>query len=403
MTQAIKLRIDELPPYPLGRIAEEVQALRLRGVDVLDLSQVNIDLAPPQRALDKLVQASLRPQNHRYSSSQGIQKLREAVAEWYQAKFDVAISAAHEVVVTFGIKEGISHLLMTTLQTGDNVIVPTPAYPVHRAGVFLAGGNFIGLDLPIAASGILAGKSAEGDQFFAALEHSILQTWPRPRAMILSFPHNPTTTVVDHEFFERLVDFAVHNNLILIHDFAYAGLGLNYQLPSLLSVPRAKECAIEFCSLSKSYSSPGWRVGFGVGNAQLVSALKRMKSYVDFGIFQPLQIAAIETLADRDQYAKEIQNVYQSRRDLLVSGLSELGFEVTPAHAGLLVWAKIPQKFREQGSAEFARMLLESNAVAICPGLGFDPAARDYARFALVENESRLTRALELIRNFIEK
>ncbi|MCB0325517.1 MAG: aminotransferase class I/II-fold pyridoxal phosphate-dependent enzyme [Bdellovibrionales bacterium] len=394
-------RIAHLPPYPLGGIAYAVRDARLAGRDIVDLSQVNPDLGPPPRAIDALVQAALQPHNHRYSSSQGIARLRQAVASWYQSHYDVELDPDTEVVATMGTKEGLSHLLLAAAAPGENVLVPTPSYPIHTSAVFIAGAGFTGVPLfesftAAEAAGYLLQE--DSDDFFDRLTLAYNRAWPRPRLLICSFPHNPTAAVVDQGFFTRLVHWAREHEVWLVHDFAYADLVYdNYRAPSLLAVPGAKECAVECYSLSKGFSMPGWRIGFCLGNPRLLSALKKVKSYLDFGIFQPMQIAATKLLEDTsgaNELLAEHRDTYRARRDVLVEGLRELGWTVHTPAAGVFVWAGLPAAVASLGSLAFSERLLAEASVAVCPGIGFAIDADGYVRFALVENERRLRTAL---------
>ncbi|MCL4153334.1 UNVERIFIED_CONTAM: hypothetical protein GTU68_058787 [Idotea baltica] len=383
-------RIANLPPYPLGDIAESVRDARLEGRDIIDLSQLNPDLKPPPVAVDKLVQATLQPHNHRYSSSQGISAIRQSVAAWYQARYGVQVCADSEVVATLGTKEGLAHLLLAVLSPGETALVPTPSYPMHTAAVFLAGASVTGFQL------------FNSNDFFERLEKAWSQSWPRARVLIVSFPHNPTTTTVSKSFFERLVPFCKEREIYIIHDFAYADLSYGEtKAPSILSVEGAKDIAVESYSLSKGMGLAGWRVGFFLGNPQLISALKRIKSYLDFGAFQPLQIAVSELLSrpksEIDEIVTETHSQYESRLETLSRGLAELGWEFSAPQATLFVWARIPTQYRKLGSLAMTKKLLEAG-VAVCPGEGFDPDARDFVRFSVTEPEQRIRLALEAMR-----
>lgn len=396
-------RIAHLPPYPLGEIAQAVRDARVAGQDIIDLSQVNPNLGPPGIAVDKLVQSCLQIHNHRYSSSQGITALRQAIAGWYDKRFGVEVSADSEVVVTMGTKEGLSHLLLSMASPGDTVIVPTPSYPIHTSAVFISGAGFVGLPLFSSYSSaeeegyLLSEKS---DDFFERLRVLYNHTWPRPKAMVLSFPHNPTATVVTKGFFERLVEFALGHGLYLVHDFAYADICFDgYQAPSILEIDAAREIAVEFYSLSKGFGMAGWRIGFCVGNEKLVGALKKIKSYLDFGVFQPLQIAARAALLHASEHGAEwlaeAVSVYQTRRDVLVDGLRDLGWTLHTPKGTVFVWARIPDYAVGEGSLSFGHRLLAEAKVAVCPGIGFDVQADHYMRFALVENERCLRAATQ--------
>ena len=392
-------RIRSLPPYLLGPIARSVTDARLAGRDIVDLSQINPDMGPPSHALDKLVQAVLLNHNHRYSASQGISRLREAFAVRYASTFGVTLDPDTQVAATLGSKEGITHLLLALLFPGENVLLPTPCYPVHAAGVFIAGGSSIQVPLysdwdEAAANDYTLDEHS--DSFFERLEIALHRTWPRPKAMIVSFPHNPTTTIVTPGFFQRLVDMARSSGLYILHDFAYADICFSpYQAPSILAARGALDCAVEFYSLSKGFNMPGWRIGCCAGNADLTAALKRIKSYIDFGSFQPLQIGALHVLLKPGSVVQETQQTYEARRDVLLEGLRSLDFEVHLPAATAFVWGRIPQRYRTLKSMEFCRRVLDQCDVALCPGAGFDPAADDFVRFSLVETENRIRKGLE--------
>ena len=392
-----EFRIDRLPPYLFGEIARAVVDARMSGRDVIDLSQVNPSLGPPPLAVEKLVQASLHPHNHRYSSSQGISRLRQAICLQYGKRFGVSLDAEHEVVVSMGVKEGLAHLLLAVLTPGDTVFVPTPGYPIHAAAVFIAGANLVGIPIAGAGAERVLELDERSDDFFTRLDELYRRTWPSPRMMLLSFPHNPTTTTVTRGFFARLVAYARERQLFLVHDFAYADICFDgYRAPSLLEVDGAKDVSIECYSLSKGVGLPGWRMGFCLGNERLVSALKRIKSYLDFGIFQPLQIAASHALAASEDICREAAGVYQARRDVLAEELRRGGWEIQAPKATVFLWARMPDSVREKFAGEgsrslaLAQKLLRHADVAICPGIGFDRDADDFVRFALVENEQRL-------------
>ena len=389
-------RIHHLPPYHLGDIAKAVIDARVSGRDIIDLSQFNPSLSPPAVAVDKLVQASLQPHNHRYSASQGITKLRESIARWYERRDGVALDVEREIVVTMGTKEALSHLLFAVVSQGDTVLLPTPSYPIHNAGIVLAGGNVIGVPLFDPAQEVPPTTLTEADDdFFQRLQVAYEGTWPRPIMMLLSFPHNPTTIVVTKGFLTRLVEFALERGIYLIHDFAYADLCFDgYQAPSLLSIPGAKDIALECYSVSKGLSMPGWRVGFCVGNERLIGALKKIKSYLDCGIFQPLQIATVRVLDSHERLVADHVETYRARRNILADGLSSLGFSLQRPKGTVFVWAKIPKRYRHKGSLAFVREVLERTQVAVCPGVGFDAHTDQYVRFALTEGEARLRAAL---------
>jgi alanine-synthesizing transaminase len=380
-------RIKRLPPYVFSIVdALKIEARR-RGEDIIDLGMGNPDVPTPKPIIDKLVEAVSNPRNHKYSASKGIYKLRLAITNWYKRRYNIDLDPDTEAIATIGAKEGIAHMALSTIGSGDLVLVPTPAYPIHPYSVIIAGGDLLTVPL------------REGRDFFQDLISAVKQTWPKPKMLILSFPHNPTTTVVDFEFFQKVVDFAKENKLFIIHDFAYADLVFDgYQAPSFLQVPGAKEVGVEFFSLSKSYSMPGWRVGFCVGNSHLIGALTRLKSYYDYGIFQPIQIASIIALNELQESVIEIVDIYQKRRDTLIEGLKRGGWKIEKPKATMFIWAKIPDKFSKMGSLEFSKLMLKEAKVAISPGIGFGDCGEGYVRFALVENEHRINQAVRGIR-----
>lgn len=380
-------RITRLPPYVFATVDELKLSARQRGEDVIDFGMGNPDLPTPPHIVEKLVEAASNPRNHRYSASRGITKLRKAIADWYGRRFDVDIDPDREAIVTIGAKEGISHLCLAITNPGDLVMVPSPTYPIHTYAIVLANGIVVHVPL------------AQGDDFFNNLKDVIRPIWPRPKILILSFPHNPTTVCVDIGFFEKLVAFAKEYNLILIHDFAYADLGFDgYQPPSMLEVPGAKDVGVELFSLSKSYSMPGWRIGFAVGNHQIIEALRRIKSYLDYGAFQPIQIASIIALNGPQDCVDDIRQTYQNRRDALCEGLGRLGWAVQKPRGTMFVWAEIPESFKHMGSLEFVKHLLKETNVAVAPGIGFGELGDGHVRFALVENEHRIRQAIRNLR-----
>ncbi len=383
-------RIKRLPPYVFNIVNELKISARRRGEDIIDLGMGNPDLPTPKHIVDKLVEAAQNPRNHRYSVSRGIYKLRLAIADWYKRRFGVHIDPEEEAIVTIGSKEGLAHLALATLGTGEVVFVPTPTYPIHIYSVVMAGADLRSVPM-----------EGEGD-FFDRLTSAARHMWPRPKMVIVSFPHNPTTRVVDATFFENLVDFAKANDLMVVHDFAYADLGFDgYQPPSMMAVPGAKEIGVEFYTLSKSYSMPGWRVGFAVGNRDIIAALKKLKSYFDYGIFQPIQIASIIALNGDQGCVSEIVETYQKRRDVLVDGLNRIGWQIEKPKATMFVWARIPEPYQAMGSLEFSKMLIEKAKVAVSPGVGFGHEGEGYVRFALVENEQRIKQAIRGIRSIL--
>ncbi len=380
-------RMKRLPPYVFAQVNDLKMRFRREGRDIIDLGMGNPDLRTPQHIVDKLVEASLKPHNHRYSASRGITKLRHAIANWYARRYGVDIDPETEAVVTIGAKEGLSHLVLAMISPGDVVLVPNPTYPIHPYSVVISGGDVRSVPID------------HNRNFLEDLENAVRQTWPRPKMLIISFPHNPTTMVIDKTFFEKIVDFAKENRLIVLHDFAYADLTFDgYRAPSFLEVPGAKDIGVEFFSMSKSYSMAGWRVGFCVGNRHIIHALTRIKSYLDYGIFQPIQIAAIIALNGDQSCVQEIVDTYRSRRDALIRGLNRIGWHVDPPKATMFVWARIPEKYRSMGSVEFSKFLIEEAEVAVSPGLGFGEYGDEYVRFALVENEHRIRQAIRNMR-----
>lgn len=380
-------RIKRLPPYVFNIIDELKREARRSGEDVVDFGMGNPDDPSPPHVVSKLIEAVKKPHNHRYSVSRGITKLRAAIANWYKRRFQVDIDPETEAIVTIGAKEGLGHLVWAIVDPGDVVFCPSPTYPIHQYSVILAGGDLRSIPM----------LSSEG--FFAHLEEAIKQTWPKPKLLIISFPHNPTTEVVDLDFFHRVVRFAQEHELLIIHDLAYADITFDgYQPPSLLQVPGAMDLGIEFFSLSKSYNMPGWRVGFAVGNRELVHALARLKSYLDYGIFQPIQIAAIHALNGPQDCVETIRDTYQRRRDTLVDGLDRIGWHIKRPKGTMFVWAEIPEPCKKMGSVEFSKFLLKNARVAVSPGIGFGQYGDPFVRFALIENEHRTRQAVRTIR-----
>ncbi len=383
-------RMSRLPPYVFATVNQIKMEARRRGEDIIDLGMGNPDIPTPKHIVDKLVEASEKAHNHRYSASMGITKLRHAICDWYKTRYDVDLDPDEEAIVTIGAKEGLSHLVLATISPGDVVFAPNPTYPIHPYSVIIAGGDL--RSIPI---------GPERD-FFEDLLTATKQTWPSPKMLIISYPHNPTTAVVDLEFFEKIVVFCKEHDIVVIHDFAYADLVFDgYEPPSFLQVPGAKDIGVEFFSLSKSYSMPGWRVGFCVGNPVLVAALRRIKSYLDYGIFQPIQIASIIALNGPYDCVKEIVDIYRERRDVLVDGLNRVGWKIEKPKGTMFVWGKIPEKFREMGSVEFSKMLINKAKVAVSPGIGFGEYGDDYVRFALVENPHRIRQAIRGIKQIL--
>lgn len=385
-------RINHLPPYVLAIINDLKIDARREGIDVIDFGFGNPDLASPDIAVDKLIEATRNTRNHRYSASKGIPKLREAAANLYQRRWGVTLDPTTEVINVIGAKEGLTHLMWVLLQPGDAALVPAPSYPIHIWGPIFAGAAI--REVPL----------AEGDAFIANLERAWEYSWPKPRTLIISFPHNPTGVCVDLGFFERVVEFAQSRNIIVVHDNAYADLGFDgYDPPSILQVPGAKECCVELYSLTKSYSMAGWRVAFLVGNPEVVAALGKLKSYLDYGTFQPIQIAATVTMNEAPEYPSEVREVYQRRRDVLCDGLNRIGWQVPKPRGTMFVWAPIPEPYAHLGSVEFASKLVREAGVATAPGEGFGPGGEGYVRFALIENEQRTHQALRNLRRTLSE
>jgi alanine-synthesizing transaminase len=385
-------RIANLPPYVFTVIDGLKVAARRAGEDVIDLGFGNPDLPSPQVAVDKLAEAARNPRNHRYSASRGIPKLREAAAARYRRRFGVDLDPDTEVIATIGAKEGFSHLMWVLLQPGDAALVPSPSYPIHIWGPLFAGADV--REIPVGA----------GEDFFAGVQEAYRYSWPRPRVIVLSFPHNPTTTCVDLAFMQRMVDFAREHEVLLVHDNAYAELGFDgFRPPSILQAEGAKECAVELYSMTKSFSMAGWRLAYLVGNATVVQALAKLKSYLDYGVFQPIQIAATVTLNEDPEHPERVQRIYQSRRDTLCGGLQRIGWEVAPPAGTMFVWAPIPEPYKEMGSVEFASFLVKEAKVATSPGVGFGPGGDGHVRFALIENEQRIQQGVRNLRRALTK
>jgi alanine-synthesizing transaminase len=383
-------RIKRLPPYVFNIVNELKKEARARGEDIIDFGMGNPDLPTPPHIVEKLMEAARNPRNHRYSASRGIAKLRVAIADWYRRNYQVEIDPETEAIVTIGAKEGMAHLALALLEPGDLVLVPNPSYPIHPFSAIIAGANVCSARLDL-----------EGD-FFDCLLESFHQSWPLPKLLILSFPHNPTTAVVERDFFEKVVALAHEHNLIVVHDFAYADLVFDgYRAPSFLQIPGAKEVGVEFFTLSKSYSMPGWRVGFAAGNPQVIGSLARIKSYLDYGVFQPIQIASIIALNGPQECVKQIVGTYQVRRDCLVDGLNRVGWKIAKPKGTMFVWAKIPDCYLSMGSLEFSKFLLQEAKVAVSPGIGFGQYGDQHVRFALVENEDRTRQAIRSIRRIL--
>ncbi len=383
-------RIKRLPPYVFNIVNELKVQARRRGEDIIDFGMGNPDQPTPKHIVDKLIEAAGNPRNHRYSASRGIYKLRLAISDWYARRYGVDIDPETEAVATIGSKEGISHLALAIISPGDVVFVPNPTYPIHAYSAIIAGGEVRSIPL------------FPGVDFFEELLKATKEHWPKPKLLVLNFPHNPTTEVVDRSFFERVVDFAKEHNMLVIHDLAYADIVYDgYKAPSLLEVPGAKDIGVEFFTLSKSYNMPGWRVGFAVGNKKMVGALTRIKSYLDYGMFQPIQIAAIIALNGPQECVSDIVNLYKGRRDVLVDSFLNAGWEIKKPLATMFIWAKIPEALREKKSLEFSKFLLEEAKVAVSPGIGFGEYGDDYVRLALVENENRIRQAAKSIKKVL--
>ncbi|MDE3064583.1 MAG: aminotransferase class I/II-fold pyridoxal phosphate-dependent enzyme [Acidobacteriota bacterium] len=387
-------RITGLPPYVFAQINALKAAARTAGRDVVDFGFGNPDLPSPDVAVEKLAEAAHNPRNHRYSASRGIPNLRLAIATRYRRVFGVELDPDTEVVTTIGAKEGLTHLMWVLLGPGDAAVVPTPSYPIHLAGPGFAGASVITVAMPDPGS-----DPDPGATFLDALTDAVAHAPVRPRVVICSFPHNPTSACVDYAFMERLVAFALENEIVVCHDFAYADLGFDgYAPPSILQVPRAKECCVELYTLTKSFSMAGWRVGFLVGNAEVVAALTKLKSYLDYGTFQPVQIAAIVAMNEAPEYPDHLRAIYQSRRDALVEGLNRVGWPVAAPRGSMFLWAPIPEPFRAGGSLAFSTYLIERADVATSPGVGFGEGGDGHVRFALIENELRTHQAVRSIR-----
>jgi alanine-synthesizing transaminase len=380
-------RIDRLPPYVFNITAELKLAARRRGEDIIDMSMGNPDGATPAHIVAKLTEVAQRPDTHGYSASRGIPRLRRAISHWYRDRYGVTIDPDTEAIVTIGSKEGLAHLMLATLDRGDTVLVPDPSYPIHIYGAVIAGADIRSVPL------------VPGVDFFAELERAIRGSYPKPKMVVLGFPSNPTAQCVELDFFARVVALARKHDMLVVHDLAYADIVFDgWKAPSIMQVPGAKDVAVEFFTLSKSYNMAGWRIGFMVGNADLVAALARMKSYHDYGSFTPVQVAAIAALEGDQACVAEIAATYQRRRDVLVRGLREAGWDVECPRASMYIWARIPAPYAEAGSLEFARQLLAKAKVCVSPGIGFGDHGDDHVRFALIENEARIRQAVRGIK-----
>lgn len=385
-------RVGRFPPYVFAEVNALLTQARRAGEDVIDLGMGNPDLATPEPIVEKLKEAASNPRNHRYSTSRGLPKLRQAICDLYERSYNVTLDPETQALATIGAKEGLSHLMWILLEPGDSCLVPEPTYPIHTYAPMLAGANVIRVPLSL------------DEDFFKNLTESFDNTSPPPRVVIVSFPHNPTTVTVGLEFFERLVAFAKRNDVLIVHDMAYADLVFDAErAPSLLQVPGASDVGVEFFSMSKSYSMAGWRLAFMCGNPEIVAGLGRLKSYLDYGVFQPIQIAGIIALNECTEAPKEIRETYRARRDALVAGLSRVGWEIPNPPATMFAWAPIPEKFRHMGSLEFSKMLVAEAKVAVSPGIGFGRAGDGHVRFALVENEHRIRQAVRGIKWVMER
>ena len=383
-------RIDRLPPYVFATVNELKMELRHQGKDIVDFGMGNPDLPTPPHIVEKLLESAVKGVNHRYSQSKGIPNLRKAICDWYKRRYNVELDPSSEAVATLGAKEGLAHLALAMLSPGDVVFAPDPTYPIHTAAATIAGADV--RRIPI----------GQGRDFFEDLLFAMEQTWPQPKLLIISYPHNPTTEVTTLEFFEKVVDFAKEHKIWVIHDLAYADLVFDgYVAPSFMQVKGAKDVGVEFFSMSKSYSMAGWRMGFCVGNPEMVYALTRIKSYLDYGTFQPIQIAATVALNGPDDCVHEITDIYRQRRDLLVGELNRIGWEVSLPKATMFLWAKIPEPFRAMKSVEFSKLLLREAGVAVSPGLGFGMAGDEFVRFALIENAHRTKQAMRGIKTLL--
>ncbi len=381
-------RIKRLPPYVFNIVNELKAKARARGEDIVDFGMGNPDQPTPKHIVDKLIEVTERGNTHRYSVSKGIPRLRRAICNWYKDRYSVDLDLETEAIVTIGSKEGLAHLALATVGPGDAVLVPNPSYPIHPYGFVIAGADIRHVPL------------IEGVDFFSELEKAIKDTWPKPKMLVLNFPGNPTTQCVELEFFEKVVAIAKEHEIWVVHDLAYADIVFDgYRAPSIMEVPGAKDVAVEFFTLSKSYNMPGWRVGFMVGNKTLVSALARIKSYLDYGMFTPIQVAAIAALEGPQDCVKEIADMYCSRRDVLCDGLNAIDWKVEKPKATMFVWAPIPEQYKHLGSLEFSKKLLQDAKVAVSPGIGFGDYGDDHVRFGLIENEHRTRQALRGIRD----
>lgn len=385
-------RIERLPPYVFNITGELKMAARRRGEDIIDLSMGNPDGPTPQHIVDKLIESAQKPHTHGYSVSKGIFRLRKSIVDWYERRYQVDLDPENEAIVTIGSKEGLAHLMLATLAEGDTVLVPNPSYPIHIYGAVIAGANVRSVPM------------IPGGDFFAEIEKAVSECIPKPKMLIIGFPSNPTAQCVDLDFFERIVGLAKEHDMIVVHDLAYADMNFDgYVAPSIMQVPGAKDVAVEFFTLSKSYNMAGWRVGFMVGNEEVVNALARIKSYHDYGMFTPIQVAAIAALDGPQDSVTEQVAIYQSRRDVLAKGLHEIGWMVEIPKASMYIWAEIPDFYKPLGSLEFSKKLLSEAKVAVSPGVGFGEHGDNYVRFALIENEQRIRQAIRGIKEMFKK
>lgn len=380
-------RINRLPPYVFNTLNQLKSEARARGEDIIDFGMGNPDQPTPKHIVDKLLETAKRPDTHRYSMSKGIPRLRRAMASWYEKNYDIKLDSEKQVITTIGSKEGLAHLALAISGPGDTVLVPDPAYPIHTYGFVIAGANVKQIPL------------IDENQFLVAIEQAISQVWPKPKAIVINFPANPSTHCVSYDFFEQMIALAKRHQIWVIHDLAYADIVFDgYKAPSILQVPGAIDIAIETYSLSKSYNMPGWRVGFACGNEDLVAALTRIKSYLDYGTFTPIQVAAIAALEGTDECVKEIRELYEQRRNVLCDGLNEMGWRVERPKATMFVWAPIPDGYKHLGSLEFSKYLLKEACVAVSPGVGFGSLGDGFVRFGLIENNQRTRQALRNLR-----
>jgi len=385
-------RIKRLPPYVFNIVNDLKAEARSRGEDIIDFGMGNPDQPTPKHIVDKLCEVAQREDTHRYSMSRGIPRLRRAICNWYKQRFDVDLDMETEAIVTIGSKEGLAHLALATVEKGDAVLVPNPSYPIHPYGFVIAGADIRHVPL------------VPGGDFFTELETAIKNSWPKPKMLVLNFPGNPTAQCVDLDFFEKVVAIAKEHQIWIVHDIAYAEIVFDgYRAPSIMQVPGAKDIAVEFYSLSKTYNMPGWRVGFMVGNRKLVAALGRMKSYLDYGTFTPIQVAAIVALEGPQDCVEEIRQMYQRRRDVLCDGLEAAGWKIDRPKATMFAWAKIPEQYKAMGSLEFSKKLLKESNVAVSPGIGFGEYGDEYVRFGLIENEHRTRQAIRSIKHMLKR